>query len=122
MKLKQRSKGNQSLPQEERIYFKVMLPTTKKGFVETFVSKGWTVGRTIDEVATSGGVQNKNNVAGAPKLRLFRFQDGKNLSDAMDKSIGDFIAADEVFNGDCLVLEYVNDGQVIEAIDPKSYS
>ncbi len=122
MKLKQRANGNQSLPQEERVYFKLVLPKSKGGFAETFVSKLWTVGRTIDEVATVSGTRNRNNVSGEAKLRLFRFQDGKNLCAALDKTVGEFVADDEIFNGDCLVLEYVDDSQLGDDIDPKQYT
>ena len=126
MKLKQRSKGDQSLPAEERIYLRVIPP--KKGGkaaappVGAFVSRKWSMGRVIDALASSCGVENRNNVAGSKKLRLFRFQDGQNLCLELEKAIERFVEGEQVFNGDSVVLEYKDEELVSEDINPKEYS
>lgn len=52
MKLKQKASGEQSLPQEERLYLMVLLPKTCQASSQpVFVSHKWTVGRTIDATA-----------------------------------------------------------------------
>ncbi|KAK4323406.1 hypothetical protein Pmani_005900 [Petrolisthes manimaculis] len=77
MKLKQRSSGKSGLPQEERLYFLVMLP---KGSPTTslpvFVSHHWVVGVAVDNIASLAKLPNRNNVVGADKLVLFRTSDG----------------------------------------------
>lgn len=123
MKLKQKSTGNLSLPQEERVYFKVVPPKESgKNAVGTFVSRNWSVGRVIDAAAIACGAKNTNNVAGAPKLRLFRFQDGKNLCRAMEKPLETLVATEEVFNGDCLILEYFDEDIEMDVIDSREYT
>ena len=124
MKLKQKSKGDQSLPAEERIYFRVILPKGGKGGppVGAFVSRKWSMGRVIDALASSCGVQNRNNVTGAKKLRVFRFQDGHNLCTELEKPIEQFVEGEQVFNGDSVVLEYMDEELVSEDINPKEYA
>ena len=124
MKLKQKSKGEQSLPQEERIYLRVILPRESKTSpaVGAFVSRKWSMGRVIDALASSCGVQNRNNVAGTKKLRVFRFQDGHNLSLELEKPMEQLVEGEQVFNGDSVVLEYMDEERVSEDINPKEYT
>lgn len=125
MKLKMKSRGAASLPLEERLYFRVFLPLeAKKDPVGVFVSQKWSLGRVIDAVAETGGVDNRNNVDQAPKLRLFRFQDGTNLCSLIDlaQPIGELLSAEHAFNGDSLVLERKTGSEIdSDCIDPKAY-
>ena len=122
MKLKMRAKGVQSLPQDERVYLKVLLPreSHKGQSSEVFVSKLWSMGRVVDAVAELSKVPNKNNVSGAAKLRLFRFQDGLHLTEDFEKTVAAFVEAEELFNGDSVILEYVKDGEECQ-VEPKLY-
>lgn len=53
MKLKQKSCGEGSLPQEERLYLMVLLPKTGKTTSQpVFVSHHWSIGRAVDAIAT----------------------------------------------------------------------
>lgn len=100
----------------------VILPKSHKDkFCNTFVSQSWPMGKIIDAVATVAKVENKNNVQGAQKLKLFRFQDGLDLCRDTQKALKEFVESEDVFNGDCLVLEYVEDGST-EGINVKDYS
>ena len=124
MKLKQKSKGDQSLPSEERIYFRVILPKDGKTApaAGAFVSRKWSMGRVIDALASSCGVQNRNNVAGTKKLRLFRFQDGHNLSLELERPLVQLVEGEQVFNGDSVVLEYMDEELVSGDINPREYT
>jgi hypothetical protein len=123
MKLKMKSLGNQSLPQEERFYFRVMLPksvSAKMPSAGVFVSENWCLGKVIDCVADLCKVENKNNIANQPKLKLFRHQDGAGLSCDMQTTLKELSIKEEIYNGDCLILEYVSD--ITEGcVDPKDY-
>lgn len=73
------------------------------------------------QVAELCKVPNKNNVATEKKLRLFRYQDGENITHQLEAILNDLIKAEEVFNGDCLVLEFVADGDT-SSIDTTVYA
>ena len=68
------------------------------------------MGRVVDSIADRLGVTNKNNVAGAEKLLLFRLGDGLSLCGDMSESVGSLLEREEIFNGDSVVLEYVVEG------------
>eukprot|EP00794_Sanderia_malayensis_P007912 gene7912-8767_t len=86
MKLKMHAIGDKSIPQVDRIYFNVELPTESSGKATTpvgcpmFFSKTWSAGRIIDNVAAMKNIKNENNIADAKKLRLF--SDGVALDSA----------------------------------------
>ncbi|TRY61983.1 hypothetical protein TCAL_10715 [Tigriopus californicus] len=125
MKLKMKSQGVKSVPVEDRLHFKVIWPLAKsQPPVGVFVSQQWSLGRVIDAVAEVGGVDNQNNVDKAPKLRLFRFQDGTNLSSLLElaQPVGELLAQEHVFNGDTVILERKTGSDMdVECIDPKAY-
>ncbi len=130
MKLKMSSVGDSGLPQEERVYLKVFLPMRNGGkevkSIGAFVSKLWSLGRVVDAVSELAKVENKNNVGGAEKLVLFRHADGKNLCRCISGSEGASVAlsrlldSEELFTGDAVVLEYVDDLET-EYLDVSSY-
>lgn len=53
MKLKMKSAGNKSLPQDEKVFFQILLPKTIERRTENvFVSGKWSMGKVIDTVST----------------------------------------------------------------------
>merc|ERR1712098_322834 len=80
MKLKMKSFGNKTLPQEERIYFMVTPPkVTGKPASAVWVSNKWVLGKVVDAVADLLSVPNFNNVSEKDKLKLFRKVDGHSV-------------------------------------------
>lgn len=134
MKMKLHAKGDDSVPQTERVYFWVALPRTsfesqemisstdlKKTDVPSFFCDKWSLGRAIDFLAQRQSLRNANNVASARKLRFFRHEDGKQIDD-LSKTWKEVVEEKLVFSGSPLVLEYVcpdDDGSV--DVDPKMY-
>lgn len=104
MKLKQSAKGISELPAEERIYFLVKTPSDKDTAV--YVSKFWSVGKSIDYMATVANVPNYNNFYGKPKLNLFTHS-GVCLSEQKDVILKDMIEKETIFNGQSIALKYV---------------
>ena len=74
------------------------------------VSKNWSMGRVVDSLAAHLGVDNRNNVAGADKLLIFRAGDGVSLCGDMSEPVESLLQREEIFNGDSVVLEYVAEG------------
>lgn len=113
MKLKMAAIGDKHAPENDRVYFRVVLPLgsaeKSKAF---FFSKMWTVGRVIDKCASLVGIQNDNNAATAKKLRLFDCEDGCALP--TDVTLEYLLQREEVklCNGSTVILEYVADGTV----------
>lgn len=105
MKLKQHSKGINELPSEERVYFLVHSPLNEDT-VAVFVSKCWSVGKSIDYIASVGNIKNCNNFAGKPHLNLFTCA-GLCLSDKKDILISELIEKEIVFNGQTVYMKYI---------------
>ena len=118
MKLKMKAQGQKSIPTEDRIYFGIK--SQKKEMKPVFVSKKWSLGKVVDSSANLIGLENKNNVANAAKLKLFKNIDGTLVSEELDVLIEDLIAQDVIFNGDLLIFEYIDDCNTTE-IDPSKY-
>ena len=120
MKLKMKSSGSQSVPTEERFYFRVLLPIGgANSECPVFVSSKWSMGKVLDAVATVCKVENKNNVAGEKRLQLFRHQDGQSICCDPSQPLSQLAGAEEVFNGDTVILEYVEDG--VGSVDASKY-
>jgi len=113
MRLKSKAKGEVSIPSTERLYFLVYLPPSLNvKSVAVFVSKQWSVGRTIDFIATTASVPNSNNVSTAKKLRLFHKSSGKIVSEDLSLKLIDLIdEKGSLYSGESLQLEYVNASQ-----------
>jgi len=108
MKLKMKSTGDKSLPQQERVYFLVKPPKeSNKAPVGVWVSEKWVMGRVVDSLTNSLGVKNENNVVGRDKVKLFRAADGKSVCEDMSEVLKDVLTKEELFNGDSVILEYV---------------
>jgi len=108
MKLKQKSVGMAGIPQTERVHFLVESPSGKS--VGCWVSRTWSMGRVVDSVADSTGTENRNNMAGEKRLKIFRTSDGKGLCGKMEKRLEELVTHEEVFDGDSLLLQYVEEG------------
>ena len=85
-----------------------------------FVSIKWSLGKVIDSVASLIGLENKNNVNGAAKLKLFKNIDGQVPANELDIGLEDLLKSEELFNGDTLIIDYVQD-PLITKIDPTNY-
>lgn len=121
MKLKQKAMGQKAIQQEDRIYFLVHLPLSKIASMSlksgkdrtkgVFVSKLWPLGKVLDAISDLCSVQNKNNTSQGEnqKLKLFKHSSGELLAnESYNVLLDQLIKDEEVFNGDTLVLEYVN--------------
>jgi len=130
MKLKQTATGDRGIPDVDRIYFDLVLPSAVDKPTTScamFFSRTWSVGRVIDSVASARGLVNNNNIAGAKKLRLFDVNSGalfpsdrslmsllmgQTGQQADDKTLvqSETEEADlSLYNGSRVVLEYVDD-------------
>jgi len=110
MKLKMKSTGDSGLPQGEKLY---LLVTPPGGSVEgkgVWVSNTWVMGRVVDSIASLLSLENHNNIAGADKLKIFRRVDGVSLCEDMSEVVGVLVGREELYNGDTVVMEYVNIG------------
>lgn len=119
MKLKMKATGQKSIINEERLYFGVKCKK-KKELSPIFVSGKWSLGKVIDTIADSLGLENRNNFENAAKLRLFKNIDGQILNTQLDISLEDLVKDETIFNGDTLIMEYVEDLETMQ-IDSKIY-
>eukprot|EP00088_Acartia_fossae_P056762 TRINITY_DN6611_c0_g1_i10.p1 TRINITY_DN6611_c0_g1~~TRINITY_DN6611_c0_g1_i10.p1 ORF type:complete len:270 (-),score=29.14 TRINITY_DN6611_c0_g1_i10:447-1214(-) len=105
MKLKMKSVGQGGLPEGERVYFLVHPPQESSRPAQgCFVSRNWSLGKTIDSLADATKTVNQNNVTAARKLRLFR--NGDMLSCPLDTPISNLLESEQLLNGDTLDLDY----------------
>lgn len=120
MKLKGKALGDNKIPTNDRVYFSVHPPMKDSNIIPAvplFTSKTWTVGRTIDLFAVRLKIENRNDKSNTPKIRLFKFEDGNHLSNQMDSVIGRMVNDGLVFNGDSLILHYVDTTKIPVEID-----
>lgn len=125
MKLKGKALGDNKIPTNDRVYFSVHQPMKNNHTfpaVPLFTSKTWTVGRTIDLFAVRLKIENRNDKSNTPKLRLFKLEDGNHLSNQMDCVIGCMVNDGLVFNGDSLILHYVDTTKNPVEIDSNTLS
>lgn len=117
MKLKLHAAGDNSLPQEERIYFQVRLPGgSAPPSQPMFFCSRWSVGRVVDYAASLAGLKNDNNVLAAKKLRLCHPETGAALR--MDASLQSLLSCPDapLPNGGSVLLEYLDPH--LERLDP----
>jgi len=110
MKLKMKSTGDKCLPQEERIYFLVIPPKKTGKFpggTGVWVSNKWVMGKIVDSIADSLSVPNFNNSGDRERLKLFRGVDGVSVCEDMSAPVKNVLDSEELFNGDKVILEYV---------------
>lgn len=121
MKLKGKALGDNKIPTTDRVYFSVHPPIKDDcalSAVPLFTSKTWTIGRTIDLFAVRLKIENRNDKSNSPKLRLFKLDDGEHLSNQMDRVVGPMVSDGLVFNGDSLILHYVDATKKPVEIEP----
>lgn len=109
MKIKMKATGDSSIPQDERIYLRVLLPFgSKEKEQPLFFSKYWTVGKVIDKIAGAARLKNENNKkTSQKKLRLFHRITGEIME--LQDSLEHLQARDhsQVFSGSTVIIEYV---------------
>jgi len=121
MKLKMKAEGNKGIPAEQRIF--LGLRTRKKQMEPVFVDKLWSLGKVIDVMADAIGLQNKNNVSEADKLRLFKNVDGSIIHSELSMTIEQLLAEEQIFNGDLVILDYCKNEELLSVtVDPKLYA
>lgn len=121
MKLKGKALGDNKIPTNDRVYFSIHPPIKDNcaiPAVPLFTSKTWTVGRSIDLFAVRLKIENRNDKSSSPKLRLFKLEDGEHLSNQMDCVIGRMVNDGLLFNGDSLILHYVDATKTPVEIEP----
>jgi hypothetical protein len=121
MKLKGKALGDNKIPINDRVYFTIHSPMKDNNAISVvplFTSKTWTVGRTIDLFAVRLKIENRNDKSNTPKLRLFKLEDGEHLSNQMDRVIGRMVTDGLLFNGDSLILHYVDTSKNPVEIEP----
>ncbi|XP_073535605.1 AN1-type zinc finger protein 1 isoform X1 [Phyllobates terribilis] len=121
MKLKLHAQGDKSVPQSERVYFQVYLPTGGKDKSKAmFFCKKWSIGKVVDYAASIASLKNDNNKAAAKKLRVCHAETGAALP--MDSSVDMWLSTAEhpVYNGGNIIIEYL-DNQCNEIEDPSLY-
>jgi len=109
MKIKMKATGDVSIPQDERIYLRVLLPfSSKERELPMFFSKHWTVGKIIDKIAEAAKLRNGNNLNTDTKLRLFHGNTGEILN--LQDSLEHFETREEclVLSGSTVVIEHVD--------------
>lgn len=67
------------------------------------------VGKVVDAIADILSVPNFNNVGDKEKLKLFRNSDGNSICEELSLPIKTLFEKEELFNGDNLIMEYVED-------------
>ena len=65
------------------------------------------MGKVIDSLAATLGVQNNNNLQHEDKLKLFRSLDGASVSEDTSQQLENVLSSQELFNGDSVHLQYV---------------
>ena len=77
------------------------------------------MGKVVDSIADTLGVPNFNNVGDRDKLKLFRSVDGVSVCEDMSTGVKAIIDSEELFNGDKVILEYVENNESIIDIHEK---
>ena len=77
------------------------------------------MGKVVDSVADILTVPNFNNVGDRDKLKLFRSADGVSVCEDMSIGVKAIIDSEELFNGDKVILEYVENNESVIEIDEK---
>jgi len=114
IKLKQQATGDKSIPDDDRVFFNVILPLgSNRKSMPMYFSRCWYVGKAIDKASVAASISNKNNVAGAQRLFMFEARcghvcpSGHKISSLLDGS-GDV----PVYNGATVILEYAEESAV----------
>lgn len=107
MRLKGRAKGDNAVPQSERVFFSIICPNPQQNPkpLDVWMSKTWSLGKAVDFMARQARIKNRNNQADAPKLHFFKGD--VCLSTSFDKRISDLMSEDVILDGDSLEFRLV---------------
>lgn len=103
MKLKGKAVGDNKIPVADRVFFTVHPPSGNSR--QLFVSKNWTVGRSLDFFAKKLNTENNNAKPGCPKLKVFCKEERLALD--TNATMGTLIEKNVICDGEPLVIEYV---------------
>ncbi|CAH3139182.1 unnamed protein product, partial [Porites lobata] len=110
MKIKMKATGDPSVPQDERVYLRVLMPLGNKEREQPmFFSKYWTIGKIIDKIAVAAKLKNENNVnVTEKKLRLINRNTGELLT--LQDTLEYLLTHDNepLLNGSTVIMEYVD--------------
>lgn len=147
MRIKQKALGPKSIPPSDRVYFAIKKPTGMQAkpvtivkdeqsiknteilslnpdltdTIPVFISKKWTLGRTIDCICDTCNIKNDNNKIGDTKLRLFRQLDGYCIYPLkMDVEVEELLTKEVLLEGDKLVIEYI-ENNVINSLEDNAH-
>ncbi|XP_040565341.1 AN1-type zinc finger protein 1 [Lepeophtheirus salmonis] len=118
MKLKMNAIGAKSIPTDDRIFFKIVLP--KKNPLSVYVSKDWSWGKALDSIANLANMPNKNNISTeSKKLLLFHFSDGSLVQpfELMSPTVEELLQ-NNLVNGETLIMDYSSETKV----EPQNYA
>jgi len=101
MKLKMCANGKSNISSDDRIYF-LIYHLDKDLKYSVFVSKYWTVGKCLDEIASEAKVSNNNNIPGKTVICLLSVTTGEVLEN--DKIINDLLNEEVIYNGSTIML------------------
>ncbi|XP_062514622.1 AN1-type zinc finger protein 1-like [Corticium candelabrum] len=105
MKLKSRATGDKRVPQEERVFFEVVI--LLRGEIKThptFFSKEWSVGKSVDYCASALSLKNRNNIPSEPRLQLFSRATATALPMSLKLQL--CIEKEIITNGESVILAY----------------
>lgn len=108
MRIKSKATGLKTIPITDRLYLNI--EHRGRGIVKVspiFVSRNWSLGRSIDGIANELKIENNNNRNDKFKLRLFKKDDGKLLSRELSVTLEVLLKENIICDGENLILEYV---------------
>lgn len=103
MKMKGKAVGDNKIPVVDRVFFTVHPPSGNSR--PLFVSKSWTIGRSLDFFAKKLNTENNNAKPGCSKLKVF-CKDERFALD-MNATMCSLIEKKVICDGEPLVIEYV---------------
>lgn len=109
MKIKSTAVGDNHVPTMDRVYFSVappILTNTISQHRNFFVSKHWTLGKSIEMFAKKFRVRDGYDNLEEPKLRIFDLE-GMPVPGLTGDTISELIQIGVIMDGDSLILEYV---------------
>jgi len=109
MKLKGRAKGDNAVPQAERVFFMVDCPnkTQNPKPLDVFMSRLWTMGKAIDFMARQARIKNRNNQADSPKLHFFKGEIC--LSKPFERTLSQILDLGLIVDGDDISFQYLDE-------------
>ena len=102
MKLKLHSKGDQGLPDNERVYFSVYVQNLQSIPQSLFVSSKWTIGKALDYMCHHLKLQNNNDKSSDLKLKLCCESTGDAIR--TDVTVQSVLDNALLFNGSSVVI------------------